>query len=228
MHKLSRGERFKDARTIHNQHGKQTMKEVEERTGVSASLIKDLEDDASTRSVGYEKVSRLAIHYGVSIDWLCGITDAHQVAPCAVDQLGLSEKAVSNLVDLCHSPIMGNAIDGVNMFLENAHFFFAARDAAAFKELVTKELAYREQNKEKLSEGNPFYLDGAEYDLEMMEIEACDAVKKLFPEFADRIEVAIGKHYIEHERQRIIGAFESCLIQCTNYQELLFAGIGDD
>lgn len=72
---LSKGERFKDARTVYNQHGSQSMDEVYKATGVSASMIKDLEDDEKSRSVGYEKVAILAKHYGVSSDFLLGLTD---------------------------------------------------------------------------------------------------------------------------------------------------------
>lgn len=94
---LSRGERFKDARTIYNQHGKQTMKAVEEATGVSASAIKDLEDDNSTRSVGYDKVASLSKHYGVTADWLLGLYPYPHREASAVDELGLSPATIQNI-----------------------------------------------------------------------------------------------------------------------------------
>lgn len=74
MVNLTRGERFKDARLVHNQHGKQTMKEVELATGVNESMIANLEDDEKLRSVGYDKITKLAIHYGVSADYLLGLS----------------------------------------------------------------------------------------------------------------------------------------------------------
>lgn len=74
MCKLTRGERFKDARTVHNQNGNQSMDEVYTATGVAASMIKDLEDDDKNRSVGYEKIAALAKHYGVSSDYLLGLS----------------------------------------------------------------------------------------------------------------------------------------------------------
>lgn len=97
MATLTRGERFKDARTTHNQHGKQTMKAVETATGVSASLIKDLEDDNSTRSVGYDKVAVLAKHYGVCSDWLLGLYPYPRREVCAVDELGLSPDTIDKI-----------------------------------------------------------------------------------------------------------------------------------
>lgn len=74
MKNLTRGERFQDARQVHNQHGKQTMKEVELATGVSESMIANLENDEKFRSVGYDKITKLAIHYGVSADYLLGLS----------------------------------------------------------------------------------------------------------------------------------------------------------
>ena len=74
MCKLTRGERFKDARTVHNKNGSQSMDEVYNATGVSASMIKDLEDDDKNRSVGYDKIAALAKHYGVSADYLLGLS----------------------------------------------------------------------------------------------------------------------------------------------------------
>lgn len=94
---LSRGERFKDARTIYNQHGKQTMKVVEEATGVSASAIKDLEDDNSTRSVGYDKVASLSKHYGVTADWLLGLYPYPHREHSAVDELGFSPATIQKI-----------------------------------------------------------------------------------------------------------------------------------
>lgn len=74
MCNLTRGERFKDARTVHNKNGNQSMDEVYKATGVAASMIKDLEDDDKNRSVGYEKIAALAKHYGVSSDYLLGLS----------------------------------------------------------------------------------------------------------------------------------------------------------
>ena len=97
MAKLTRWERFKDARTVHNQHGKQTMDEVAIATGVSKSMIQSLEDEKADRSVGYDKVAKLASHYHVSADYLLGLSDDPSPRGSAVDDLGLS---YSNICDL--------------------------------------------------------------------------------------------------------------------------------
>lgn len=97
MTKLTRGERFKDARIVHNQHNKQTMDEVAAATGVSKSLIQSLEDDTIKRSVGYDKVAKLAAHYRVTTDYLLGLSDNPFPENNTIDDLGLSPKAVKAL-----------------------------------------------------------------------------------------------------------------------------------
>lgn len=114
---LTRGERFKDARTVHNQHGHQTMAQVHKATGISASLIQELEDD-SDRDFGYCKIAKLAEHYGVSIDWLIGLAPSISTDPEIQDicrYTGLSSGTVMQLHDMlptCGSHI-ANFIDAV-------------------------------------------------------------------------------------------------------------------
>lgn len=100
MINLTRGERFRDARTVYNAHGSQTMAEVYSATGISASKIADLENDDKDRGVDYREVGKLAKHYGVSVDWLLGLSDV--TLPDAdlrgvCEYTGLSEGAIETL-----------------------------------------------------------------------------------------------------------------------------------
>ena len=132
MAKLTRGERFKDARIVHNQHKKQTMDEVATATGVSKSLIQSLEDDSVNRSVGYDKVAKLAAHYRVSTDFLLGLSDDPSPMPSVVDDLGLSIKAVDTIerLEMWDTPnyqitfgnASGRAVDVLNCLLESSDF----------------------------------------------------------------------------------------------------------
>lgn len=99
MRTLSIGERFKDARIVHNQHGKQTMSEVEAATGVRKSMISGLEND-SGRDIGYTNIILLAKHYGVSTDYLLGISDTRSIdteVKAVTQYTGLSEDNVNYL-----------------------------------------------------------------------------------------------------------------------------------
>lgn len=111
MYNLTRGERFKDARTVHNQYGSQSMDEVYAATGVSASMIKDLEDDQKGRSVGYDKIAALAKHYGVSSDYLLGLSPyptTNKDLEFVCNYTGLNEKSVKylrSLLEIYNGPI---------------------------------------------------------------------------------------------------------------------------
>ncbi len=125
MARLTRGERFKDARIVHNQHKKQTMDEVSAATSVSKSLIQSLEDDSVNRSVGYDKVAKLAAHYNVTTDYLLGLSDDPTPMRSAVDDLGLSPKAVEWIEGLekkAHCSNHDDRISVLNYLLESIDF----------------------------------------------------------------------------------------------------------
>lgn len=100
--------RFKLARTKYNQHGHQSVKEVAAATGVTRSLIDDLEASAGgKRGVSYMKVATLAKHYGVSTDYLCGLSGVetpNKELQEICEYVGLSTVAVTALNQLSHSP----------------------------------------------------------------------------------------------------------------------------
>lgn len=93
--------RFKKARTEHNQHGPQSTKEVAQATGITKSLIEDIESTAGTpRNVGYLTVKKLAQYYGVSSDYLLGLSGTPSVdedIKVVFKITGLSEKAINTL-----------------------------------------------------------------------------------------------------------------------------------
>ena len=98
--KLEIHERFKDARIVYNKNGKQTMGEVESATGIQKSMISSLEKD-DTRGASFRDVAKLASHYGVSVDWLCGLTDVKSQKEDikSINQAtGLSESAINQLI----------------------------------------------------------------------------------------------------------------------------------
>lgn len=110
---LSRGERFQDARSVYNQHGPETIKMVAAETGLSPSLISDLENDDKKREVSYTKIATLAKHYGVSADYLLGLEEYHSSDPDIknmVKYLGLSEDSLTNIHTHSQDVIIGNSV----------------------------------------------------------------------------------------------------------------------
>lgn len=117
----SRGERFRDAR----KDAGFTMDDVADKktgTGISKSMIQALEDDDSNRDVGYSNIAKLAAFYGVSADFLLGLSDvaSPEISLQAIGkETGLSEKAIEKLK--LYKKI--NGLKPINFLLEHPTLF---------------------------------------------------------------------------------------------------------
>lgn len=92
--------RFKNARTKLNKNGFQSVQDVKRETGLGDTMIDALESETSTRGVSYLAVKKLASYYGVSMDYLAGLTDipaAKTEIRAICEYTGLSESAVEAL-----------------------------------------------------------------------------------------------------------------------------------
>ena len=165
---LTRGERFKDARIVHNQHGKQTLDEVEAATGIKKSLIQALEDDDNTRDVGYAKVAKLATHYRVTTDFLLGFTNDPYPERSATDDLSLSPTVIAKIKSLKNLwPHSCDYLFKVNRLLENNDIWellflidsvhAAAKVDAIFDEVISQERTIDDVRKQLLNMATPFY-----------------------------------------------------------------------
>ena len=93
--KLTMAERLKDLRVSDK---KLTLEELAEQTGLSKSALGNYEKDGSTEVSPYAMVT-LAKFYGVSTDYLLGLTENKNHPNTALDELHLSDSAVDVLRD---------------------------------------------------------------------------------------------------------------------------------
>lgn len=240
MANLTRGERFKDARTVYNQHGKQTMKAVETETGVSASLIKDLEDDKSTRSVGYDKIAALASHYGVSSDFLLSLSDDPAIKPCAVDELGLPHEIINIIREwndeetdaiwshhglvlflqyTLHTPFY-ELIDGFYDLVQAETNTF---DTVELLERLRPAEEWKRDYPSPFGEWNRAWYDDLSH--EGADVRAGNLLwaelNEKYPEFAQRISVTFGTKNLEPRLNEICSYFRRYLEDLTGYREYL-------
>lgn len=169
MIKLTRGERFSDARA-QLPAGKNSMDDVAEATGVSKSLIQALENDNSNRDVGYSKIVLLAKYYGVSVDYLLTLTDTPSPDPIVreiCEYTGLSPDAVS-LLHWWSSWGDLEEVRTVNLLLENIQYDYKGYNARPVLELITlflkfdppKDMYYLINKKGEISQHRPVRIDG--------------------------------------------------------------------
>lgn len=89
---------FKEARTKYNQHGNESVKTVAEKTGITKSLIDDLEaTSGKKRGVSYLIVAQLAKYYGVPADYLMGLPTPDLDMMTMREYTGLSEETIEYL-----------------------------------------------------------------------------------------------------------------------------------
>lgn len=149
--------RFYLARTKHNQHGFQSAKDVSEITGISRSLIDDLESETSSRNVSYKTVKKLAEYYGVSSDYLMGFYEYPWITPelSAVTQYtGLSEQSVAN-INMIHR-LKPDLISALSFLLDNISFYRSVLTVVAHfrkrQHLVSGEYTFDDDFMEGFSE----------------------------------------------------------------------------
>ena len=233
---LSRGERFKEARLTYNQHNKQTMKEVETATGVSASLIQALEDDENTRSVGYDKVALLAKHYGVTSDWLLCLTEDPALKPCAASELGLSPSVITFISSFWDESKQmeqdwldeeGSIPDGwisghtaLNMLLDNPLMGIVLAQIAMTKSKVidysrtdlSNIFAFLSSRRDELGDRayNYYAAKGFQHELE-----------EKYPGIYRFIHITYGTDSLRDDIDEICNGFRDCVEEITGYKKLI-------
>ena len=123
------GERFMKARTIYNKNGNQNKKEAAAGAGVTESILSNIENDDIDRDVGCSHVIALANYYGVTTDYLLGLSNAptnDESVISAVSFTGLSVETVNKLNRFKNDESHPFRIDMINSLFEKrqiAHLF---------------------------------------------------------------------------------------------------------
>lgn len=232
--KLSRGERFVEARTKYNRHGKQTTHDVAKATGVSASAINALENDDIQRDVGYEKVTLLAKHYGVTTDWLLGLTDDPSPQPSAVDELGLSPEAIYNMrwiSTLKETHIILNRILESNYLHHLIMKIYSLNSSIDASMLRTKRLDWLKKHKKIPDSPNELFDEQfEEYSFRLCEtmdsVSVYEEIIKKYPYLSGRLHVDINNDAIDRAKQDCLRACEYVIDDVGNldkYNEFMKA-----
>lgn len=205
--------RFKEARTKYNQHGQQSVKDVSQMTGITGSLIDDLESNVGKlRDVGYLKVRKLAEHYGVSSDFLLGLSDTPSVKEdiqVVCKTTGLTENAIEAI-----KKAGGWGMDVLNCLLEDSDFFHLLLDirraAAEERKLKVAETILIEMaddryatNVARLTEKRDVRFYWAVKNFEKLLSATVNKLisNKEFQRLVDMVDGAVKKEYNEQEAE---------------------------
>lgn len=120
---LTVGERFKDARILYNKNGKQTTTAVEKATGIAKSSLSEIENDS--RIPGGGIVVQLAKHYGVSSDYLLGLSPnptTNKDLDAICNYTGLSQNSIQCLHNEKEWGLGGDAIAVIDALLSDYRY----------------------------------------------------------------------------------------------------------
>lgn len=91
--KLTLQEKLKDLRTEQGL----SLIELSEKTGISKSALGSYESDDTKNAITMNAIVTLAEFYGVTSDYLLGITENRECHPFPVDELGLDDDTIDLL-----------------------------------------------------------------------------------------------------------------------------------
>lgn len=124
-------ERIGDLRTSMNL----TQTELSEKTGIPISVISRIES-GKTATVGHDVLAKLALFFNVSADYLLGLTDVRMRKNVELNQLGLSNQALFQILSgKVNTHLLGMMIESKNFprFLDYAQTYFEDTNAPAFQ-----------------------------------------------------------------------------------------------
>ncbi len=100
-YKLTIQEKLKDLRIEKGL----SLEQLADATGISKSALASYESD-SGREIGSHNLSVLAKYYGVSADYLLGLTETKRPSPLSTDSLRISDDAIKILQDGNYNPLL--------------------------------------------------------------------------------------------------------------------------
>lgn len=166
----------------------------------------------------------LADFYGVSADYLLGFTNDRYRQPCAVDQLGLTNRSIWNMRLHCS---VGDEIQGLNSLLESVDFLLLLPKITKLSTIIMDETKRINQEADEISVSEHDANHGMSVGAQLSSLDylnmgiLADQLCNLHPELSGRVAVLYGDRFIQAQMEEIKSDFDFIIKIITGYFDLL-------
>ena len=205
-----------------------THQELADYLGKTRQAVSYYLDGSS--SPDWETIVKISDYFDVSIDYLLRGTGDPKRQPTAVDELGLSNNAIENILRWKNNIYIGNALNkksneyalsGLCSLIENGEFMQLMADIQMLHNSISNEIGILQKYHNST---NP--REQLEYSYLTDEIAIATEIEEIIaeqrPEYIGRFSVFTGYHYIESEINAIVSRFDRLVrsvIEYGNYHD---------
>lgn len=175
-------------------------------------------------SPDWETLAKIASFFGVSSDYLIGLSQDPNRVPSAVDTIGLSPKAIETIVSWKRrgesknsilSPMSLHAIAGLSRLAEESRFLALMANVQALRTAIISD-------KERVS-GKTEWNDEMAFSAEIEEI-----ISKHWPEYIGKYRLLTGHEFVKLEIGEIVREFDRLVRSVVEYDDYLNNLYGTD
>lgn len=171
-------------------------------------------------SPDWETLVKIADYFNTSTDYLLGRTEDPYRQPSAIDELGLSEEAITG-IRYCNS---SGRIHGLNLLLGNYRFNRLVGEIGDFSNAVSCNLGVSKAYQNTASAESETKIDDFRFrhslDEEAQARALTELMEKHFPDLKGRVSVLIGSYAVESQKRSIVDSFDEILRHISKYDEL--------
>lgn len=188
------------------------------RDSLMAYEVSDPNNTKAYRNEGMkvEYLRCLAEYYGVSVDYLLGYKNDRNVAPSAVDDLGLSQRAVYLLNMVCKESVFQDSLDGLNRLLEEWDIYSAAMAIHRLSEYIL-QVEKTDQDFGVLQNEPMAGVSGNQ----VMEEKLMNIITEVFPGIDAVCSISIGDSAVKQKKAEIMESLEELVNRVTGYKEYM-------
>lgn len=162
----------------------------------------------------------LADFYGVSSDYLLGFTNDRNKEPSAVDELGLSEKAVNEIRIIGKTRGFEDCIPGLNFLIEDGDLLTLAALALRLRNSVRKARQIeRSYSEESFSLSDAVMQRNREHVYVRQYLE--EILTNQFPYLKGEIRIVIGESAVTRSKDDLVKSFEKRICEITGYNSFI-------